>query len=146
MDITSNVISAFRAYYPEFSDTTAFPDTDVTRHLEDALAETGKRWGSYGENPPSFRARGMFAYAAHQLVLARAAKKAVEAGGTPSAPAQAESKQVGDESVTYAVARPETSAAGDARGDFASTIYGQEFLRLRKRAGMGAATTGTARL
>lgn len=146
MDITASVISAFRAYYPEFSDDTTWTDTEVTRYLEDATMETGNRWGAYGENPPSFRARGMFAYAAHRLVIAKAARNAVQAGGTPAAPAQAESKQVGDESVTYAVTRPETAAQADARGDLASTLYGQEFLRLRKRAGMGAASTGSARL
>lgn len=146
MDITASVITAFRAYYPEFSDDTVWTDAEVTRHLEDAIAETGKRWGGYAEDPPSFKARGMFAYAAHRLIIAKAARNAVAAGATPGAPVQAESKQVGDESITYAVTRPQTAAEADARGDLASTIYGQEFLRLRKRAGMGAASTGQVAL
>lgn len=146
LNVTSSMIAAFRSYYDEFVDTTTWPDADVQRHLEDAVAETGGRWGEYTESPLSLRARGMFAYTAHKLVLRRAAKNAVAAGGTPAAPQQAESKQVGDEQVTHAVARPQSMNEADGSGDLRSTIYGQEFLRLRRRAGMGAATTGSVSL
>lgn len=147
VDITASVITDFRVYYPEFSDPAIWSDTALTRHLEDADQETGSgRWGAYSSGPPALKARGLFAYAAHRAVIANAAAKAVAAGGVPSAPARAESKQVGDESVTYAVHRPDSGERADAVGDLNSTVYGQEFLRLRKRAGMGATTTGAIAL
>ncbi len=144
MDIDASVIADFRAYYPEFSDTSDWPDATLERYLWDATQETGSsRWGSYSADPaPNFKARGLFAYAAHRAAVARAAQRAMEAGGTPSAPARAESKSVGDESVTYAVHRPDSGARMDSVGDLNTTVYGQEFLRLRNRAAMGAATTG----
>ena len=147
VEITSAVVDDFRAYYPEFSDSGQWPDARLTQHLEDADQETGSgRWGKYQSDPPNFKARGLFAYAAHRAVIANAAAKATEAGGVPSAPARAESKQVGDESVTYAVHRPDSGSRADTVGDLDSTVYGQEFLRLRKRAGTGAATTGAVSL
>ena len=141
MEIDSTIIADFRAYYPEFSDDTAWTDATVERHLWDAAQETGSsRWGAYSTAPaPNFKARGLFAYAAHRAVLARRTAKAVEAGGAPSAPARAESKTVADESVTYAVHRPDSGARADSVGDLDTTAYGQEFLRLRNRAGMGMA-------
>ncbi len=144
MEITADVITAFRDHYPEFSDATKWSDNLLTKHLRVADQETGSsRWGKYSNDPgPNFKARGLFAYAAHRAVMSEAARKAVEAGGTPGAPAQAESKSVGDESVSYAVHRPDSAARADSVGNLQSTIYGQEFLRLRHRASMGAATTG----
>ena len=147
MDIRADVISAFRTYYPEFSDASTWPDADVRRHLEDGVFETGGRWGAYEEEPRlSLRARGLFAYAAHSLVIARQRRKAVEAGGTPGAPSPVQSKDVGDESVSYAVQAPEGDANAIAQGALTTTVYGQEFLRLRRIAGAGAATTGSVKL
>ena len=144
MEITASVVSAFRDFYPEFSDSTTWPDNLLTKHLRVADQETGStRWGKYSTDPgPNSKARGLFAFAAHRAVMSEAARKAVEAGGTPGAPAQAESKSVGDESVSYAVHRPDSASRADNVGNLQSTIYGQEFLRLRHRASMGAATTG----
>lgn len=147
MDITPTVVQAFRDYYPEFADTTTWPDATLTRSLEAADDETGsKRWGNYIESPASFKARGLFAYAAHRAVLSKAAQRAVENGGTPAPAAQASSKQVGDESVQYAVPMAESMAEAQGIGDLRATIYGQEFLRLRRRAGAGMASTGQVRL
>lgn len=147
MDITADVVSAFREFYPEFSDKDDWSDDLLTKHLRVADQETGSsRWGKYSKDPgPNFKAQGLFAYAAHRAVISNAAKRAVEAGGTPGSPAQVESKSVNDESVSYAVHRPESSAGAASAGDLPSTIYGQEFLRLRQRAGMGAVTTGQAK-
>jgi hypothetical protein len=141
--VDSQVVSDFRAYYPEFADTSEWPDADVTRYLEEADSETGStRWGQYKTSPTSFRARGLYAYAAHKLVLSEMRKKAVAAGQAPQAMNQVSSKQVGDESIQYAVPQPE-GAQAQSVGDLDSTLYGQEFLRLRRRAGTGAATTGS---
>ena len=133
MDITPDVITAFRAFYPEFAD---WPDPTLTRYLREADEETGRRWGPYGDF--SLKQRGMFAYAAHRAVLAKAAARATEAGGIASAQAQVSSKSVGDESASFAVASPANGVEANQLGDLRSTIYGVEFLRLRTRAGMGA--------
>lgn len=136
MDITPDVITAFRAFYPEFADEETWPDSTLERYLREADEETGRRWGAYG--PYSLKQRGMFAYAAHRAVLAKAAARATEAGGIASAPAQVSSKSVGDESASFAVAAPANGVEANQLGDLRSTIYGIEFLRLRTRAGMGA--------
>lgn len=144
MDITAQVVSDFREYYPEFTDTTDWTPESLTRYLEEADDETGSsRWGGYSSN--SLKARGLFAYAAHRAVVMKAAARAVEAGGMPGAPKEVQSKSVGDESVSYAVPTPEAGQA-DGYGDLKATVYGQEFIRLRRRAGMGAATTGVVKL
>lgn len=137
MDITPDIIAAFRAYYPEFADADTWPDAMIERYLAEGDMETGRRWGRYDASVASIKKRGMFAFAAHRMVLSHAAGRAVGAGGTPSAPAKVASKSVGSESVSFAVSAP--SAADMARyGDLFQTIYGQEFARLRQRAGMGA--------
>lgn len=145
MEITATIVNDFRGYYPEFA-VANYPDALVTRALEAADQETGStRWGGYTTEPASFKARGLFAYAAHSASLAKAAARATESGMVASAPSRVASKSVGDESVSYAVPTPTASEAAGI-GDLNTTIYGQEFLRLRKRAGMGAATTGMVRL
>lgn len=143
--INAQIISDFRARKPEFADTNAWPDDTLEQYLQDADAETGStgRWGSYAN--PSFKQRGMFAFAAHLAVINRAVQNAVAAGGVPTALQQAQSKTVGDESVSYASAAPGSSES-DSAGSLRSTFYGQEFLRLRRRASMGAATTSYTHL
>jgi len=142
--VDSQVVADFRAYYPEFADTSEWPEATLTRCLEEADSETGStRWGQYKASPASFRARGLYAYAAHKAVLGKAREKAVAAGQAPAPAQQATSKTVGDESISYNVATPESSAMSHQVGDLDSTMYGQEFLRLRRRAGTGAATTGS---
>lgn len=137
MEITAEIVQAFRGYYPEFADDEAWPDVIIERCLAEGDMETGRRWGRYDASVASIKKRGMFAFAAHRMVLSHAAGRAVGAGGTPSAPAKVASRGVGSESVSFAVSAP--SAAEMARyGDLFQTIYGQEFARLRQRAGMGA--------
>lgn len=137
MDITAEVVDAFRSYYPEFHSASDWTAATLTSALTEADEETGARWGRYNAGIRSLKRRGMFAYAAHKAVMRRAARSAVETGGIAPAPAQVASKGVGDESVSYAVATPTTGEASRL-GDLRSTIYGSEFLRLRHRAGMGA--------
>ncbi|MCE8034613.1 DUF4054 domain-containing protein [Billgrantia tianxiuensis] len=134
MDITPDIVSAFRAYYPGFADADDWPDATVTRYLEEADDETGKRWGEYGAR--GIKKRGMFAFAAHRLVLAKAADIAVANGGTPAAPARLASKSIGGESASFAVPTP-SAAEQERYGDLLTTIYGLEFIRLRQRAAMG---------
>ena|SRR5690606_2020202 len=136
MQITAEIVRDFREYYPEFASKTDWTDGYLTRFLAEAHEETGRRWGPYG--PYRLKQRGMFAYAAHKAVIARVVTRTVENGGIAPAAAQVTSKTVADESVSYAVAAPESGLAASQNGDLRSTVYGVEFLRLRTRAGMGA--------
>lgn len=138
MDITPQIIQDFRDYYPEFTDDAVWTDGFLTRFLCEGDEETGCRWGAYDNGNCSLKKRGMFSYAAHKAVYGKAAATAIEAGGIASAVSRTSSKSVGDESVGYAVSAPASGSEQDQRGDLDGSIYGQEFLRLRVRAGMGA--------
>lgn len=130
MDITLEIVTAFRDYYNEFSDVTDWPDGMVTRSLEEADDETGRRWGAY--KPRSIKLRGMFAFAAHRLAMRRITLAVAGGGGLTSTPYAVSSKSVADESVSYAV--PTQSVMEQiSNGDLMLTVYGLEFLRLRKR-------------
>jgi len=143
LDITAAIIADFRSYLPEFSDTQEWPDEELRRHLQDADRETGgSRWGSYDADPPTIKARGLFLYAAHQAVTRKAVRQAVANGQMPGQMAPTRDKSVGDESQSFAVPEPQAGGAAQATGNLESTFYGQEFRRLRHRAGSGAASTG----
>lgn len=143
MDITAEIIADFREFYPEFAEpgdsgaTVTFADSFLTRFLCEADEETGPRWGSYNASACSLKKRGMFAYAAHKAVLAKAVARATAAGAIAAPPSRVASKSVGDESVSYAVAAPGSSGEAAQAGDLNTTSYGLEFMRLRKRAGAG---------
>lgn len=140
MEITAQIITDFRGYYPEFSDDSVWTDAELSRALEAGDDETGSsRWGNYIAEPANLKARGLYAYAAHAASLQKQAARAAQNGRVAGAPASVQSKTVADESVSYAVPTPETAARADDIGTLRTTIYGQEFLRLRKRAGTGMA-------
>jgi hypothetical protein len=128
------VEQSFRRRYPEFADYDRWPYELVSQALCDARGEIGCRWGKYAEC--SLHQRGLFAYTAHWLVMREAARKTALAGAIPSTPGRVSSKTVGGESVSYQMGQYASYSAGDDA--LATTIYGAEFLRLRKRAGMGA--------
>lgn len=132
MEITSDVIGAFRGAYDEFADGTAWPDGSVLIALQDADNETGSRWGSYQNPVRSIKQRGMFAYAAHTLAKRKMQAQQMASGAIPTVGAQTSAKSVGDESTTYAVSTPSYSESV-ADGDLYLTAYGKEFLRLRSR-------------
>ncbi|MBG6243633.1 MAG: DUF4054 domain-containing protein, partial [Candidatus Symbiopectobacterium sp. Dall1.0] len=70
MEITTQIVADFRVYYPEFSDETTWQDSGVITALAEGDAETGKRWGRYPDGQVvSIKKRGMFAFAAHRLVM-----------------------------------------------------------------------------
>lgn len=124
------VIDDFRLKYTVFN---GISDPVVEDALCEADAETGgKGWGSYVNECTNFKQRGMFLYAAHYLASTYPnSDESVMSGASVSA---VQSKSVGDESVTFAV--PVASNQGDAW--LSSTAFGQQFIRLRRRAGMGA--------
>lgn len=138
MDITSEIIASFRSAYPAFSLISEWPNPVVFMALCEGDAETGGRgWGGYVDDCHNFKQRGMFMYAAHWLAATYPRGATDDANQSGTALNQVASKQVGDESVSYAVTAPASiSDAGD--GWLASTAFGQQFMRLRRRAGMGA--------
>lgn len=138
MDITAAIITSFRAAYPAFSVVATWPDATLTIALCEGDAESGgSGWGGYVDDCSNFKQRGMFLFAAHWLVTTYPKGATDSALMAATANNQVASKSVGDESVSYAVTAPSSvSDAGD--GWLAATAYGQQFMRLRRRAGMGA--------
>ena len=124
----------FRLALPEFGDDTKWPDTTIENALCEAEAETGgSGWGAYENVCSNFRRRGMIVYAAAWLIN-------MYGDGGPSSTTSGEarlnvaSKSVGDESVAYRV-----PSMLEVNNDWLTwSHYGQQFYRLRKRAGMGA--------
>ena len=57
MEISAQIIADFRTYYPEFKDTTKWPDDEVKLALEEGDSETGKRWLGYYDRPASIKTR-----------------------------------------------------------------------------------------
>ena len=135
-EITPEVITAFRNAYPLYSDTVTWPDTVVTQALCEGDMETGGAgWGGYEDVCTNFKQRGWFMYAAHYLSVTYpqgASTGNQNAGGTWAT----QSKSVGDESITYNNGALNNASMGDAW--LATTNFGQQYMRLRRRAGMGA--------
>lgn len=136
MQITPEMIAAFREdpLMKAFIDPAKWSDEIVTEALCEADTETGSsRWGALELTFCNFKWRGMKYYAAHWLATNFGA---LGDGGTPSSEARLNvaEKSVGDESIAYRV-----PAMMDAGTDWLTyTNYGQQFYRLKKRAGMGA--------
>ena len=137
IEVTPAIIADFRAFYPEFSDVTAWPDASITKALYIARGEFDgcAHWGDY--KPYSFFQRGWFALAAHYLTWNKATTDATTADGSASTPYATASKSVRDESVSYAI--PAANANLTVwEASLALTPYGLEYLHLRSRAAMGA--------
>lgn len=133
MDITAEIITSFRLAYPLLSNMTTWPDSIITIALTEGDAETGgSRWKGYVDEAGNLKQRGMFLFAAHWTVTG------YPQGGDNSQSAatknQMSAKSVGDESTTYNV--PVVEFAGDSW--LSSSQFGQQFMRLRKRVGMGS--------
>lgn len=140
MEITAQIVSEFREFYPEFNKKIDWSDAILTKFLSLADEETNSsRWGNYTKSGVTYtlKKQGMFAYAAHRVVLQARATQIVRNGGVAPGPSQVQSKTVGDESITYVAAVPDYNQSV-AAGDLRATIYGVEFSKLRNRAGMGA--------
>lgn len=131
MIITQQIITDFRDYYPEFSDVSEYSDKAVRQALQNGDKETGFRWGSYRVDPASIKAKGMFAFAAHELVMGKRRENGDIGTAYPVS-----GKSVGDESVSFSV----PSVSQDdliLNGELSLTSYGLEFLRLRRKAAAG---------
>ncbi len=135
MEITTDVVNLFRSRQSAFFDISAWPTPSINEALVEADAETGgSGWGGYDSSDGSFKQRGMFLYAAHFLSANYPTGCSNAAKSNSTTRGIIQSKSVGDESVSFAVATPLN--IGDTW--LASTSYGQQFMRLRRRAGMGA--------
>lgn len=122
-------LAEFRVFLPQFADDTDWPDTIVQAALDEADYETGgARWTGTTKD------RGQGFYAGHYLLVN------YPNGGTGSVSGStkfsASSKSVGDESISYNSGNINNMSVGDAW--LASTQYGIQFMRLRKRVGKGA--------
>jgi len=139
MIITPEIIASFRAKYPKFTDVVKWPDAVLQSALCDADMETGGNgWGSYVEECQNFKQRGMFLWAAHWLSLAYPSGATDSSASNSGAAAAVDAKTVGDESATYNHGKLNESAPEGGAAWYSSTMYGQQFLMLRRRAGMGA--------
>lgn len=134
MDITPAIITDFRGHFDgQFSDTAVWSDDTISEVLCEADAETGgSGWGAFEIDCHNFKRRGMYLFAAHWLTFFYGDNPANGISGI--ARLNTQSKQVGDESISYRVASM-MDAGNDA---LTYTVYGQQFYRLRRRAGMGA--------
>lgn len=135
--ITPELIAAFRASQLAFSDETKWPDEIVQESFCEAFPEVGGRgWGILDiTDCQNFKRRGLFYFAAHWLSVTYTDSGAADPTNISStARLNVAAKSVGDESVTYRV-----GAIQRTEDDWLSlTNYGVQFLRLRRRAGMGA--------
>lgn len=135
--ITPELIAAFRASQLAFSDAAKWPDEVVQEAFCEAFPEVGGRgWGVLDiTDCQNFKRRGMFYFAAHWLSVTYTDAGAADPTNINStARLNVAAKSVGDESVTYRV-----GAMQRTEDDWLSlTNYGVMYLRLRRRAGMGA--------
>jgi hypothetical protein len=133
MEITQEIIDLFRVRQRAFADDNKWGDDTIEQALCEGDAETGScRWGAYDTPCQNFKQRGMFLYAAHYIASMYPTGDAGSvSGGSKGAVSQ---KSVSDESVSYA--RATVLSQGDEW--LGNTAFGQQFMRLRKRAGMGA--------
>lgn len=137
MQITSVIISSFRETFAPFADPVKWPDESVTLALNEAATATGgSGWGQYEDLPQNFKRRGLFYYAAHWLTSFYGVNGSNPAKVDPTSRLNTSAKSVGDESVQYRITIMENTA-NDWLG---TTIYGQMFWPLKRRAGMGART------
>ena len=136
VDINADVVTSFRESMAAFTSDLDWPSDIIEQALCEADAETGgKDWGAFKNEPRNFKRRGMFYYAAHWLSSTYLNQTAADASNiSPTARLNIASKSVGDQSVTYRVGQMQST-----EDDFLSlTNYGVQYLRLRKRAGIGA--------
>ncbi|WP_432783720.1 DUF4054 domain-containing protein [Pseudomonas corrugata] len=137
MQITPEIVASFRLVQLAFTDTTKWPEAIVQEALCEADCETGSsRWGAYEDDCHNLKRRGLYYFAAHWLsVTYPTGLGATDPTNVPStARLNVAAKSIGDESVTYRV-----GAIQETENDWLSlTNYGVQFLRLRRRVGMGA--------
>ena len=119
----------FRKEFPEFADTEAYPNAQIS--LWSVLAERQVTECIWGDT----RSLRVSLYVAHEITLASQHKKAATVGGVPgSFGGIANNKTVGSVSVGY----DSTSTSEKDAGYWNLTTYGKQFIRLARIFGAGA--------
>lgn len=121
-------ISAFRSSFPEFADTTKYPNSAVTfwSNLAAKLVLESV-WGTCWTE-------GMSLYVAHELALSAQSLKTSTVGGTPGTfGGVANSKTVGGATISY----DSTATSEKDAGWWNLTNYGKQFIRLARIFGAG---------
>jgi hypothetical protein len=121
-------IAGFRTNFPEFSDDTKYPTTEIEFWADSVAVNIidASRWGN------SYSA-GLQLIVAHYLVLQNLDKKAATTGGVTTGGVIA-SKAVGSVNVSY----DNSVGAVDGAGDWMRTSYGRRFYNLSRLFGAGA--------
>lgn len=122
------VIADFRADFPEFSDTAAYPDAQITFWATVAEQQVVKnRWGN-------LYTQGVMLYVAHEITLASQNKSVADSGGMPGQnEGIANSKTVGNVSASY-----DSGSNSEASAGFWNlTNYGKQFIHLARLFGAG---------
>ena len=112
----SVLLAAFRMRYPSFA---AVPDATVQYWLIDAAREVDASWGG-GQEPATL------ALAAHSMTVTPGV---VPFGTGPQLPGGLTSFKSASASLTFS----DAAAAINAKGGYASSEYGREFLRYQRR-------------
>jgi Protein of unknown function (DUF4054) len=126
-------VSGFRAAFPEFGDTTVYPDSLINTWAGLATAMVVQcRWKSQW-------LLGVYLYIAHEVTLEAQSRATATNGGTPGqnsgVPNQ---KAVGGVNVSY---DSQSNSEKDA-GWWNLTTYGKQFYRLARIFGAGAVQLG----
>lgn len=119
----------FRSHFPEFGDTTAYPDTQVQFYLDISSASLDpNQWGTLLQP-------GVELMTAHMLALSAYAMRGSGAPGSVpgAAGGLVSSKSVSKVSVSYDV----SVTAMEGAGPWNYTIYGQRFFWLMRMVGIG---------
>ena len=121
-------VAQFRTEFPEFTDTTRYPDSSVTAWLTGAVSlVNADRWGVLAD-------LGQALVAAHHLVIGARDQQAAAVGGVPGTMTGPQSsKSVDKVSASY-----DTGAASLEGGGFWNlTSYGVRYLTLARTMGAG---------
>lgn len=136
MEITDDVVQDFLDDCPGFDDSSIWSEHTIKRALGKADRETGGScWGPYGDL--TVKQEGMFAFAAHWLMIKKGIDSTAGSGGIAAAVGAVQSKTVGDESVSFAISAPTGGANQSGEALLSSTTPGQEFIRLRNQVSTG---------
>jgi len=123
-------IDAFRENFPEFASRTKYPDAVVTFWSGIGTKLLNEiRWGD-------LLTHGLSLYTAHSLVIAKANSGSETAGGDAGfgyGEGLISSKGVGGVNVSYNI----QEVAIDGAGEYNSTTYGRQFIKLAKIVGSG---------
>jgi hypothetical protein len=113
-----------RCKYPEFADTSVYPDETVDKFLAWALAELDpETWDCH-------ITAGSCALAAHLMAVAKKSSQAANAP-FPAAAGGVSKLKTDQEEITFSAVGAATASGDEA--SYRTTPYGLEYLRLRER-------------